>query len=91
MKITFSGKYAINPQTFGINFEAIVDGESVVCSVSTEALQDIDPSNASGTAEQQFLANRSSFEAIAEKKIRAQAKSPVAINQITGSQITGSG
>lgn len=80
MKITFSGKYAINPQTLGINFEATVDGQSVVCSVSIEALQDIGPGNATGTAEQQFLANRSSFEAIAEKKIRAQATGPVVIN-----------
>jgi len=79
MNISFSGKYAVNPQTFGINFEATVDGKNVVCSVSTEALQDIDPSNAQNTAEQQFLANQSSFEAIAEQKIRAGATNTVAI------------
>lgn len=80
MDITFSSKYAINPVTFGINFEATVDGHSVVCIISTEALQDIDPSNAQDSAKQQFLANRSRFEAIAEKKIRAGAVSPVAID-----------
>lgn len=79
MNISFSGKYAVNPQTSGINFEATVDRQSVVCSVSTEALQDIDPSNAQNTAEQQFLANQSGFEAIAEEKILAGAASPIVI------------
>jgi hypothetical protein len=79
MNISFSGKYAVNPQTFGLNFEATVNGQNVVCSVSTEALQDIDPSNAQNTAEQQFLANQSSFEAIAEEKIIAGATSPIVI------------
>jgi Protein of unknown function (DUF1488) len=79
MNITFSGKYAINPQTFGINFEATVNGQSIVCSVLTEALQDIEPSNALNSPEQQFLANQSSFEAIAEQKIRADVTSPVVI------------
>jgi hypothetical protein len=76
MNITFSGNYTINPQTFGINFEATVNGQSVVCSVSTEALQDIDPSNAHKTAQQQFLANQSNFQAIAEQKIRAGSPKP---------------
>jgi len=80
MTITFSGKYAINPDTFGINFEANVDGHRVVCMVLTGALQDIDPSNAQNSATQQFLANQSSFEAIAERKIRAGAKTPITIN-----------
>ena len=80
MNITFSGKHGINPKTFGINFEATVDGKSFVCSVSTEALQDIDPSNAHNTPQQQFLANQVSFQAIAEKKIRAGEASPVVIN-----------
>jgi len=79
MNIMFSGKYAINPQTFGINFESTVNGQSIVCSISTEALQDIDPSSAHNKVEQQFLANQSSFQAIAEQKIRAGATSPVVI------------
>ena len=79
MNITFSGKYAINPQTFGINFEATVNGKSVVCSASTEALQDIDPSHIQSQPEEQFLANQSSFEAIAEQKILTGATSPIVI------------
>ena len=79
MNITFSGKYTVNHQTFGINFEAIVDGLQVVCLVSTDALQDIDPSSAHNTVVQQFLANQSSFEAIAKMKIRAGSTRPVVI------------
>ncbi|TNJ36294.1 DUF1488 domain-containing protein [Chlorobaculum thiosulfatiphilum] len=79
MNITFSGKFAVNSQAFGINFEAVVNGNSVICSVSTDALQDIDPSNPYDTVEQQFRANQSSFEAIAEQKIRSGALSPVVI------------
>lgn len=79
MQISFSGQYAINPQTFGINFEAIVDGSSVICMISTEALQDIDPSNAQGNAQDQFTSNRSAFERIAEKKIRDKQPAPIVI------------
>lgn len=80
MKISFSNKYTTNPQTGGINFQAIVDGQPVACSISTEALQDIDPSNARGSAEQQFIANQSSFQAIADQKIRAGSTSPIIIS-----------
>ena len=79
MKIEFSGNYAINHETFGINFEAVVNGKSVVCSVSKEALQDIDSSSALSESQQQLLAHQSRFQAIAEQKIRAGATSPVAI------------
>jgi hypothetical protein len=79
VEITFSGEYTINCQTFGINFEVYVNQQKVVCSISKEALQDIDPSNARNTAIQQFLENRSSFEAIAKQKILAGATSYVSI------------
>jgi len=79
MEITFSGRYTVNSDTFGINFEANVDGTNVVCSISTEALDDVDTINAQSAPEHQFLANRVRFEAIAEQKIRAGI-SPVAIN-----------
>ena len=39
--------------------------------VSTEALQDIQPGNASDTAEEQFLANQFSFQSIAAGLINA--------------------
>jgi hypothetical protein len=80
LKISFSGRYAQNAETFGINFQALVDGKTYVCIVSQEALQDVDAAQALGSAEDQFLANRSRFEAIAERKIRAGATSPVHIN-----------
>jgi len=41
MTFTFSGRWAKNPHTFGINFEAHNDAERIVCVVSTEALQDV--------------------------------------------------
>ncbi len=59
MEITFSGKYAVSSETLGISFEANLDGHRINCNVSQEALQDIDPDNAVGDAEQRFLANRS--------------------------------
>lgn len=80
MNITFSGKFSINEQNFGINFEATVDGRIFVCSISREALQDIDPKNAYSAQQEQFLANKSSFQAIAERKIRSGSTSPVIIN-----------
>lgn len=80
MQIRFSENCAVNHLTFGVNFEAIVDGSSVICTVSTEALQDIDPNNTSGSAKDKFTAHRSSFERIAERKIRAGERAPIAIN-----------
>lgn len=71
MNVSFSGKSATDPETFGVSFEAIVDGVQVRCRVSTEALQDIDPSSATADAASQFTSNRSSFERIAENLIRA--------------------
>ena len=71
MNISFSGKSATDPETFGISFEAIVDEVQVRCRVRTEALQDIVPSIATSDAASQFASNRSSFERIAEKLIRA--------------------
>ena len=69
MNIEFSGKWAIDPDTFGVVFEAIVDGTSIRCRVSTEALQDIDPSNALSSPQEQFQANQLSFQEIAETLI----------------------
>lgn len=79
MQVSFSGKYAISQETFGISFEAIVDGSSVACKVSIEALQDIDPTNAQSSTVDQFAANRTSFERIAERKIRAGEPRPISI------------
>jgi hypothetical protein len=56
-----------------------VDGHAIVCKISSDALEDVDPSNASGTVESQFLANRWRFEAIARKKILAGAVADISI------------
>lgn len=44
MNITFNGKYALSDVSFSINFEALVNGQSFICSTLGGALQDIDPS-----------------------------------------------
>lgn len=67
--VEFTGQFARDSETFGVNFPAKVGDENVVCKVSTEALQDIDPSNAAGEPEEQFIANQSAFEEIARRKI----------------------
>lgn len=64
MNIEFSGKWATYPDTFGVVFESIVDGSPVRCRVSTEALQDIDSSNALSSPEEQFQSNQFSLQEI---------------------------
>ena len=71
MAVTFSGKWAKNPDTFGINFEAHKDTDRIVCVISTDALQDIQPNNATDSVEQQFLANQYEFQAIAARLIQS--------------------
>lgn len=82
MQVSFSGKYAVNSATFGINFEALVDGSIVICMVSPEALEDINPSHALSTAQDQFTSNRSTFECIAENKIRSGQPQPIMITSV---------
>lgn len=69
MNITFSGKYAVNDDTFGINFDATVDGQQVVCSVSTEALDDVNPNDRHNGMEQKFIENQIRLQDIAREKI----------------------
>lgn len=69
MSVEFSGKSAFNHETFGITFEAIVDGNRVLCQINMEALQDIDPSNAMNEPMEQFKANEYLFQEIAEALI----------------------
>lgn len=80
MEISFTGKYAVNSETFGISFEARLDGHRIYCLVSQEALQDIDPANSADSVEQQFLANRHKLEHLADRKIRAALPSSININ-----------
>jgi len=69
LDITFPDIYAIDPETFGILFPVDVDGKRIKCLVDTDALQDIDPSNAGDTAKNQFNSNKYSFQSIAKGKI----------------------
>jgi hypothetical protein len=71
MAVTFSGKWALNPDTFGVNFEAHQNDARIMCLISQEALQDIQPSNATGTPQQQFQSNQMAFESIARRLIEA--------------------
>jgi len=84
MTISFGSSYYKNG-AFGISFEATVDGSTVVCSVSSEALQDIDPSNTQCSPEAQFMANRSAVEGIARRKILAGEQRPI---KITSADVT---
>ena len=69
MKIEFPNREAINSETGGMNFPAIVDGSEIICKVTQEALQDIVPENRTDSVEKQFSENRSTFEDIARSKI----------------------
>lgn len=82
MNITFTGNYTQNTSNFGINFEAEVDGEQVICWVSKEALQDVNPSDRMNKAENQFSNNQTQFENIARNKLlnnQAQEDGSIAI------------
>jgi hypothetical protein len=71
LDIRFSGKWAVDPETNGISFEARVDGDPVKCRVNIEALQDIEPTNALSASDFQFRSNQFIFQEIAEALIRA--------------------
>lgn len=68
--IEFTGQWARDPETFGVFFQATVNGQMVRCRVTTEALEDIDPSNIGAEPEDQFQQNQASLQAIAEQLIR---------------------
>jgi Protein of unknown function (DUF1488) len=38
MNISFSEKYALDSETLGVTFQAIVNGQSICCRVTQEAL-----------------------------------------------------
>jgi len=69
MKIEFPDKHAINPETGGINFPASVNNKEIVCQVSHEALQDINPEKHHDPIEKQFKDNKSAIQFIARQKI----------------------
>jgi len=79
MQISFGFDDYVNCDMVGISFEGVVDNSRVVCIVSIEALQDIEPRNNQGSTEARFVANRTFFEQIAEQKIRMREARPIRI------------
>ncbi|ELE5868232.1 DUF1488 family protein [Vibrio cholerae] len=69
MNIEFIGNCVQN-DNFQISFQAKVDGQPIVCVVSTEALQDINPNTRTRPVASQCVDNKSKLEAIATKKIQ---------------------
>lgn len=70
MTIEFPNRHTINPETGGMNFIAIVDKQDIVCQVSSEALQDINPAKRNDPIELQFKDNKSKIQSIARQKIQ---------------------
>jgi hypothetical protein len=68
MKIEFTSKYVLNDSS-GVNFLILVDGDKIICFVTPEALQDIDPTNRFTEPLSQFIAQKINFENIAKQKI----------------------
>jgi hypothetical protein len=71
MNIKFSGNHSIDGESGNIIFFAEVDGKTVPCIVSDQALQDLLPSNAKKKPDELFKLYKADLENIAEKKISA--------------------
>ena len=72
MNIEFTGP-CVPAEDGGISFRAIVDGQTVACKFSSEALQDVDPNLTMSSSEDQFEASKSTLLQVAENKIRKGA------------------
>ena len=70
MDVSFPGP-AIPAKDGGISFRAVVDGQTVACKFSTEALQDVKPSLTASPPSTQFEESKQVLLNIAEKKIRS--------------------
>jgi len=69
MKIEFPDRHTINPETGGINFPALVNNNEIVCQVSKEALQDINPEKRHDPIKKRFKDNKSAIQSVAKQKI----------------------
>ena len=69
MSIEFTGP-AIPATDGGVAYRILVDGNTISCRVTLEALQDIDPANNHNDPMAQFQAHSSLLLSIAESKIR---------------------
>lgn len=68
MKIEFVGP-AETAEDDGVIYSALVDGKTIRCHFSFEALQDVDPDNLHGNPLKQFEAHRLILLSAAESKI----------------------
>ena len=66
--ITFTGRYAKN-ENFGISVEVLVT-QKIICQISQDALQDIEPENRTASVEEQYTSHQAEFEQIAAEKIQ---------------------
>tara|TARA_R110001592_G_scaffold66256_2_gene203212 strand:+ start:1751 stop:2011 length:261 start_codon:yes stop_codon:yes gene_type:complete len=57
-------------ETTEINLPIMVNGQSIICIVTFEALEDINPETKTDEPMQQYLSNESQLKSIAERKIR---------------------
>ena len=67
MKIEFPDRHAV--KTDVINFPASVNNKEIVCQVSHDALQDINPEKRHDPIEKRFNDNKSAIQSIAKQKI----------------------
>lgn len=70
MDIEFIGP-VVNAPDGGVSYRVLVDGKTVACRVSMEALQDIDPGRRQNDPISQFNSHSSILLSIAEQKIRS--------------------
>ncbi len=66
--ITFQEQTTFDSESDNLIFFAVYEDKIIPCHVSTEAIDDVDPSNESNT-KRKFEDNRIVFEEIAKKKI----------------------
>ncbi|MDD5599554.1 MAG: DUF1488 family protein [Victivallaceae bacterium] len=68
MNIKFTGVYAKN-EDCGINFQAKVDGQPVVCVVTAEALYDMNSNGCMNDVARKYQDNQTQLKSIARRKI----------------------
>ncbi len=62
---------AVPAEDGGISYRALVDGETVACKFSTEALQDVNPALTMSSSTVQFESSQARLLEVADRKIRA--------------------
>jgi len=69
MKIEYSCEYTANSELFFVVFNAVVDGNTVVCHITAEALQDINPPCGSKSLSELYEENRWTIHEVASSLI----------------------